>query len=69
MGGNTYSNYGQAGAMGENAHAHDNTFQQIQAGVGVDLPKLAEELGRLRAAMKREPDGHALSRTRPCAVP
>jgi hypothetical protein len=50
-----YNIPGQAGAVGPGAHAHDNTFQQIQAGAGIDLPKLAEELGRLRAAMKGAP--------------
>ena len=58
----TYNIPGQAGAVGPGAHAHDNTFQQIQAG-GIDLPKLAEELGRLRTAMKGEATGRA-SRTR-----
>jgi hypothetical protein len=46
----TYNIPGQAGAVGPGAHAHDNTFQQIQG--SIDLPKLAEELGRLREAMK-----------------
>jgi hypothetical protein len=55
--GDTNINYGQAAALGRNAHAHENTFQQIQAGAGIDLPKLAEELGRLRAAMKGEGTG------------
>src|SRR3954447_24891057 len=35
----------------------DGTFQQIQPGAGIDLPKLAEELGRLRNAMKDETTG------------
>src|SRR3954468_10858069 len=48
--GDTFNIRGQAGAVGPGAHAHDNTFQQIQA--GIDLPKFAEELGRLHAAMK-----------------
>ena len=51
----TFNNYGQSGAFGPGAHAHDNTFQQIHA--GIDLPKLAEELGRLRNAMKGETTG------------
>jgi hypothetical protein len=51
----TYNIPGQAAAVGPGAHAHDNTFQQIQA--GMDLPRLAEELGRLRAAMKGEATG------------
>ncbi|MDO9714220.1 pentapeptide repeat-containing protein [Paracraurococcus lichenis] len=51
----TYNVSGQAGAVAPRAHAHDNTFQQVQG--GVDLAKLAEELGRLRAAMKGEATG------------
>jgi uncharacterized protein YjbI with pentapeptide repeats len=53
--GDTYNIPGQAAAVGRGAHAHDNTFQQIQT--ATDLPKLAEELGRLRAAMKGESTG------------
>ena len=51
----TYNIPGQAGAVGPGAHTEKNTFQQIQG--GIDLPKLAEELGRLRAAMKGETTG------------
>ncbi|MFL5285451.1 MAG: pentapeptide repeat-containing protein [Rhodopila sp.] len=51
----TYNIPGQAGAVGPGAHAEKNTFQQIQA--GIDLPKLADELGRLRGAMKSEATG------------
>jgi Pentapeptide repeats (8 copies) len=51
----TYNIPGQAGAVGPGAHAEKNTFQQIQA--GIDLPKLADELGRLRGAMKDEATG------------
>jgi hypothetical protein len=51
----TYNVSGQAGAVGPDAHAHDNVFQQSQA--GIDLPKLSEELGRLRNAMKDEATG------------
>ncbi len=54
--GDTTYNVGQAGAVGPHAHAHDMTFQQNQAG-GIDLPKLTEELGRLREAMKGEATG------------
>jgi hypothetical protein len=46
-------NFRDAGAVGPGAHAHDNVF--IQG--GIDLPKLAEELGRLHAAMKGEATG------------
>jgi uncharacterized protein YjbI with pentapeptide repeats len=48
----TYNVHGQAGAVGDNAHAHDMTFQQVQNQSSLDLPRLAEELGRLRTAMK-----------------
>jgi hypothetical protein len=51
----TYNIPGQAGAVGPGAQARNNTFQQIQA--GIDLPKLADELGRLRNAMKGEATG------------
>jgi hypothetical protein len=53
----TYSNHGQAGAVGSNAHAHDMTFQQVQNQGAIDLPRLTEELARLRAAMKQETEG------------
>ena len=49
----TTYNVGQAGAVGPHAHAHDMSFQQIQG--GLDLSKLAEELTRLREAMREEP--------------
>ena len=55
-GGDTYNIPGQAGAVGPGARAEHNTFQQLQSG-GVDLAKLAEELGRLREAMKGEATG------------
>jgi hypothetical protein len=50
---------GQAGAVGPNAHAHDMTFQQVQNQGALDLPRLTEELARLRAAMKQETEGTA----------
>jgi uncharacterized protein YjbI with pentapeptide repeats len=53
----TYNIPGQAGAVGPGAQARNNTFQQIQAGASIDLPKLADELGRLRAAMKADCTG------------
>jgi uncharacterized protein YjbI with pentapeptide repeats len=53
MSGDTF-NTGQAGAVGPNAHAHDMTFQQVQHQGALEIPRLAEELARLRAAMKRE---------------
>jgi hypothetical protein len=52
----TYNIHGQTGAVGRNAHAHDMTFQQVWSQSSIDLPRLAEELKRLRAAMK-EADG------------
>jgi hypothetical protein len=56
--GDTY-NTGQAGAVGPKAHAHDMTFQQVQNQGVLDLPRLAEELARLRAAMRQETEGTA----------
>jgi hypothetical protein len=51
--GDTYNTTAeQVGGIGRNAHVHDNTFQQVQG--GLDLPKLADELGRLRTAMRSE---------------
>jgi hypothetical protein len=47
---------GQAGAVGDNASARDMTFQQVWSQSSIDLPRLAEELKRLRTAMK-EADG------------
>jgi hypothetical protein len=48
----TYKIHGQTGAVGPNTHAHDMTFQQIRNQSALDLARLAEELARLRAAMK-----------------
>jgi uncharacterized protein YjbI with pentapeptide repeats len=53
----TYNIHGQAGAVGKNAHAHDMTFQQAWNQSNIDLTRLAEELTRLRAAMKHETQG------------
>jgi hypothetical protein len=50
-------NTGQAGAVGPNAHAHDMTFQQVQNQGTLDLPRLAQELAKLHAAMKQESEG------------
>lgn len=55
----TYNVSGQAGAVGQNAHAHDMTFNQLQQ-VGrqieqsMDLAALATELEVLRQALKKE---------------
>lgn len=53
--GDTY-NVGQAGAVGPNAHAHDMTFTQIGSQIekSIDLSQLADELSKLRQAMKAE---------------
>jgi hypothetical protein len=48
----TFNVHGQAGVVGDNAHAHDMTFQQVWNQSSIDLPRLASELKRLRAAMK-----------------
>jgi hypothetical protein len=53
----TYNIHGQTGAVGPKAHAHDVTFQQVWNQSGLDLPRLAEELARLRAVMKQETEG------------
>lgn len=47
---------GQAGAVGPHAKAENNTFQQIwnQSSSEIDLPRLADELGKLRLALKAE---------------
>jgi uncharacterized protein YjbI with pentapeptide repeats len=57
--GDTNINHGQAGVIGRDGHAHDMTFQQVQNQGALDLPRLAEELARLRAAMKQETAGTA----------
>lgn len=54
--GDKYENKGQAGAMGPNAHVHDVTFTQLvgQLDKSVDYAQLADELSKLRQAMKAE---------------
>jgi uncharacterized protein YjbI with pentapeptide repeats len=49
---------GQAGAVGKNAHAHDNTFNQLvnQFNQSIDLSALAKELSELRQAIKDKQD-------------
>ncbi len=49
---------GQAGAVGQNAHAHDLTFNQIvnHFEKSIDLPTLANQLGELRAEMAKRQD-------------
>lgn len=48
---------GQVGAIGAHAHAHDMTFNQIwhDQSKKLELPILAEELSRLRGALRNEP--------------
>lgn len=45
---------GQVGVIGDNAHAHDMTFQQVwnQSASQIDLAVLANELAALRQALK-----------------
>ncbi|MGF7151883.1 hypothetical protein FHS96_005551 [Sphingomonas zeicaulis] len=45
----TYNNYGQAGAMGNNAQASDFTQQWANLAKDIDLPALADQLAALRA--------------------
>lgn len=47
---------GQAGAMGPGAKAKNMTFEQVwvQNRDAIDLTELADELGKLRSAMKKE---------------
>jgi hypothetical protein len=52
--GDRYEVHGQAGAVGPNSHVHDVTLQQLwnQNSKQIDLPALAEELSRLRTALR-----------------
>lgn len=56
MSGNIYNVSGQAGAVGDNAHAHNMTFNQLgrQIEESVDLTQLADALSDLRQKMKKE---------------
>jgi hypothetical protein len=58
MSGDTFNNSGQVGAMGPNATAHDNTFNQLVNHVEqhVDLAELAKQLGELRQAIAQKQD-------------
>lgn len=51
-----YKNYGQVGAMGENPKAENMSFTQVGSQIEktVDLATLADELSKLRQAMKKE---------------
>ncbi|MFI2509248.1 ATP-binding protein [Streptomyces sp. NPDC018972] len=50
-------NVGQAGAVGDNATATGNTFQQVNANGASDLNKLALELQRLSIELRNVPEG------------
>ena len=54
--GDRYDVHGQAAAIGPNAHVHDATFNQLwsQSSEQIDLPALADELARLRTALRAE---------------
>jgi hypothetical protein len=54
--GNTFNNYGQAGAFGENPLAHHNTFNQHvnHFKQSIDFSVLAKELSELRQAIAKQ---------------
>jgi hypothetical protein len=54
--GDRYDVHGQAAAVGPNAHVHDATFNQLwsQSSEQIDLPTLAEQLARLRTALRAQ---------------
>lgn len=56
--GDKYEISGQAGAVGPNAHAHDNTFNQLVNHVeqNIDLAELIKQLGELRHAIMQKQD-------------
>jgi hypothetical protein len=56
--GDTYNVSGQVGAVGQNAHAHDMTFNQIVNNFekSIDLPTLAIQLAELREEMAKRRD-------------
>ena len=56
--GDTYNVSGQAGAVGQNVHAHDMTFNQIvnHFGKSIDLHTLAKQLEELRQEMAKRQD-------------
>lgn len=51
-----YNITGQVGAVGPNAKAENNTFNQVmqQAASNLDLPTLAAELSTLRSSMRSQ---------------
>jgi uncharacterized protein YjbI with pentapeptide repeats len=56
--GDTYNVSGQAGAVGQNTHAHNMTFNQIvnHFEKSIDLPVLANQLAELREEMAKRQD-------------
>ncbi|MCP4514377.1 MAG: hypothetical protein GY824_03990, partial [Delftia sp.] len=54
--GDNYEIYGQAAAVGRNARAQGNTFQQVvqEAASDLDLSQLAKELAQLRGTLLQE---------------
>ena len=54
--GDQYNVTGQIGAIGPNAKAENNTFNQVmqQAASNLDLPALAAELATLRNSMRNQ---------------
>ena len=56
--GDEYNISGQAGAVGPNSHAHDNTFNQIvnQLEKSINLADLAQQLAELRQATTAKQD-------------
>jgi uncharacterized protein YjbI with pentapeptide repeats len=56
--GDEYNIAGQAGAVGPNSEAHDNTFNQLVSHVEqhIDLAELAKQLGELRQAIMQKQD-------------
>ena len=56
--GDIYNISGQSGAVGPNAHAHDNTFYQVVQYVeqNIDLDALTKQLCELRQAIKAKND-------------
>lgn len=54
--GDKYDVHGQVAAVGPNANVHDATFNQLwnQSSEHIDLETLADELGRLRTALRAE---------------
>lgn len=52
--GDSYSNSGQVGAMGKNASASNNSFQQLANNQSLDIESLKKELEALRSYLKSE---------------